>query len=279
MLLLCILIITSCSTPPKNPGNIYDIRRQAEQQLSQGNKQADRGNPENALKELNEAMRLAVITDDQSLRIRCRLSRGNVLFLLGRSDEAFADWNDALAEAEQLANNTLSAVSRIHIERGKLLSPDGKSSAQQVRDAVTRDLGAIKSERFYTAFAWMVIAQAEKELGRYSNAEAAIRHSLEIHEKDSFFELAAYDWFMIASCRSLAADFRGAQQALENAIDFDRRVENSWGLASDWRALGDVYTKSNDLNSARAAYNRSAEIFRALGNEAAAAAVLSKLEN
>jgi tetratricopeptide (TPR) repeat protein len=268
----------SCSTPPKNPGNIYTMRRQAESQLNLGNKQADRGDLENALVLLNEALRIAVAADDPGLRIRARLSYSNVLFLSGRGDEAMAGWNRALLEAEQLGKSELTAVCRIHIERGKLLSPGGKSVAQSVRDAVNRDLGLIKKDRFYIAFAWTVIGHAEKELGRYRDAEAAVRRSLEIHEKDGYFELAAYDWFMIASFRSLAADYRGARQALENAITFDRRVENSWGLASDWRALGDVHAKAGDRAAARGAWQRAAEIYRALGNEEIAEQILSKIE-
>jgi tetratricopeptide (TPR) repeat protein len=268
----------ACSSPPKNPGDIYAIRKQAEAQLNLGNKQADRGDLENALVLLNEALRLAIVTDDPGLRIRARLSYSNVLFSSGRGDEAVTGWNKALLEAEQIGNSELAAVCRIHIERGKLLSGDGKSAAQSVRDAINRDLGLIKQDRFYIAFAWTVIGLAEKELGRYSNAEAAARRSLEIHEKDGYFELAAYDWFMIASFRSLAADYRGARQALENAASFDRRIENSWGLANDWRALGDVHTKAGDRAAARAAWQRAAEIYRALGNEETAEQTLSKIE-
>ncbi|MDR0494920.1 MAG: hypothetical protein LBG95_04760 [Treponema sp.] len=254
------------------------MRKRAEVQLNLGNKQADQGNFNNALILLNEALRLAVVTDDPGLRIRARLSRSNALFSSGYGDEARAGWNKALSEAEEIGNSGLAAVCRIHIERGKLLSPEGKSSAQSVRDAVNRDLGLIKQDRYYAAFAWMVISRAEKELGRYGDAEAAARRSLDIHEKDRYFELAAYDWFMIASFRSLAADYRGARQALENALAFDRRVENSWGLASDWHALGDVQAKAGDRPAARAAYQRAAEIYRALGNDETAEQILAKIE-
>jgi tetratricopeptide (TPR) repeat protein len=258
---------------------VYDLRRQAEAQLELGNRQADRGSFENALFMLDEAMRLAIVADDPGLRIRVGLSRGNVFFSLDRGEEAETAWNEALAEAEKAGSAELAAVCRIHIARGKLLSPGGKAAAQSIRDEVSRNLALIKSDRFYVAFAWMIIGLAEKELGRYAQAEAAVRRSLEIHEKGRYFELAAYDWFMIASFRSLAGDYRGARQALEAAIDFDRRVENSWGLASDWRALGDVNRKAGDHDASRAAYLRAAEIFRAMGNREAAEETLSRSEN
>jgi tetratricopeptide (TPR) repeat protein len=275
--LVALVLLAACSSPPKNPGEVYILHRYAETQLEAGNKQADRGGLEDALRTLDEVMNLAIALDDPSLRVRAGLSRSNVLFSMGRKQEAVEGWNLALVEAEGAGNNELAAVCRIHSARGRLLSPEGKSSAQSVRDEVDRNMALVKSDRLYTAFAWMVIGLAEKEMGRYAPAEAAVRRSLEIHEKDRYFELAAYDWFMIASFRSLSGDYRGARQALETSIVFDRRVENSWGLASDWRALGDVLQKAGDRAAARAAYLRSAEIFRAIEDEASAEETLSRL--
>jgi tetratricopeptide (TPR) repeat protein len=282
IIVLSMFLAAACSTQPKNPGVTYSLRRQAETQLNQGNKQADRGELGTALAQLEEAMRLAIATDDPGLRVRAGLSRGNVLFSLGRREEAEEAWNNALDEAESIGGSELIAVSRIHIARGKLLASTGGSPAgvaESVRDEVNRDMALVRSDQFYTAFAWMVIGLAEKELGRYAQAEAALRRSLDIHEKDRNFELAAYDWFMIASFRSLAGDYRGARQALETAISFDRSVENSWGLASDWRALGDVNRKAGDRDAAHAAYLRAAQIFRAMGNGEAAEETLSRSEN
>jgi tetratricopeptide (TPR) repeat protein len=268
-------VLSACSTAPKNPGDIYELRRRAESQLDHGNKQAARGAFGDAMFRLDEALQMAIAADDPGLRIRAKLSRSNVLFSLDRGEEALEGWNEALSEAEKEGNKELIAVCRIHIGRAKLLSPDGKSAAQSVRDAANADLSLIK-DRFYTAFAWTVVALAEKELGRYAGAESAARRSLEIHEKDRRLELAAYDWYMIASFRSLSGDYRGARQALESAIAFDRRVENSWGLANDWRALGDVQKKAGDNGAARAAYFRASEIFLAIGNEEAASGALAR---
>jgi len=274
---LSVLLFTACSSAPKNPGEITDMRRRAESQLDLANNQADRGGLENALSLAGEAKRLAVSADDPDLRIRTGLSLGNVLFLLGRVEEAEAEWNEALAEAVRTGNAVLTAVSRIHVARGKLLLPDGKASAQSVRDEVNRSMEQIKSSRHYTAFAWTVIGLAERDLGRYAQAEAALRRSLEIHEKDRYFELAAYDWFLIASFRSLSGNYNGARQALESALNLDRYIENSWGLANDWRAFGDVQKKAGNSEAARFSYTRAAGIFRAIGDTEAAEETLSRI--
>jgi tetratricopeptide (TPR) repeat protein len=271
-----LLAICSCSSSSRNSGGIFEMRNAAELQLELGNRQADRGGFDTALVFISEAMRLAVITDDPGLLARSGISLGNVQFSLGNTEAAFAIWNRALEEAALAGNKELAAVCRVHIARGKLLSPGGKDAAQALRNEVSRDLAQIKSDKQYAAFAWTVIGLAEKELGRYAAAEEAVKRALAIHEKARNLELAAYDWFMIASFRSLSGNSGGALKALESAIEFDRRTENSWGLANDWQAVGDVQKRVGKHDAARAAYGRAAEIFRAIGNSEAAEKALAR---
>jgi len=276
-LFLCSLLLAlcffACSSPPKRTGEVFDTRKDAEEQLQQGTREADRGNLTTAMVFINEAKRLAVLTDSSRLLIRSDLSLGNVLFSLGRTQAAAEAWNKALEEAEFSENREYTAVCRIHIARGKLLSP---GAAESVRDEVSREMAQIKSEEIYTAFAWTVIGLAEKDMGRHAAAEDAVKQALAIHEKALNFELAAYDWFMIASFRSLSGDSAGALNALERAIEFDRRTENSWGLANDWQAYGDVQKKAGNRAAANAAYARAATIFRATGNGEAADKALAR---
>jgi len=266
LVVLCaMLLMPACSSPPRNRGEIFDTRSRAETQLELGNRQADRGDPGAALFLLDEAMRLAVLTDDSGLRIRVGLSRSNVFFSMGRSEEAESGWNAALDEALLSGNRELIALSRVHLARGRLLSPGGGTAAQSVIDEVTRETAFLR-DRLSVAFAWTVVGLAEGDLGRFDRAEAAVRRSLETHERNGYFELAAFDWFMIASFRSRSGNTDGARQALEASMALDRQVENPWGLASSWRALGDVERRAGNPEAARAAYLRAADIFRALGN-------------
>jgi tetratricopeptide (TPR) repeat protein len=275
LLIVICYLFSACSSAPRNTGDVYDARKDAEVQLEQGTREADRGNYAAALVFMNEAKRLAVITDNSSLLIRSGLSRGNVLFATGNAQEAAEAWNKALEEAVFAGNKELAAVCRIHIARGKLLSRD---AAQSVRDEVTQDMSQIKSDEMYIAFAWTVIGFAENELGRYTGAEEAVKRALVIHEKARSLELAAYDWFLIASFRSLSGNSDGALKALESAIEYDRRTENSWGLANDWQAFGDVQKKAGNRDAANAAYTRAAAIFRAIGDSEAAEKALARRE-
>ena len=260
-----ILILTSCSSAPKNTGEIYRLRLQAEEGMEVANKYASQGNFEQSLLLITDYKRMAILTDDFSLIIRCCLSRGNILFSLGRIEEAFAEWEQAISEAQKFKHNEFLSVSRVFRARGNLLS--NRASAQSVLDEVTRESANIKSDKLFVAFSWQVRGLALRSLGSYREAEEAMKRSLTIHESEKSLENASFDWYTIASIRSLAGNTQGALQALDASIKLDRRVENSWGLAASWRAIGDVHRKTGNTREAMEAYQRSRNIYLAIGNE------------
>jgi tetratricopeptide (TPR) repeat protein len=279
--LFCVLSVSlvigfiACSSAPKRPEEIHTVRYAAETQLELANQAADRGYYSQALDLLAEARRLAVNVDDPPLRIRTGLSLGNILFFLGRRDEADEAWQAALVEADQAGNGELAAICRIYQARGELLAiiaGDGAGGgtggdAADIRNRVQRELGAVKTDKLAAALGWTVIGLAEKELGRYKEAESALKKALDIHDSERYLEQAAYDWYLIASVRSVAGSYETALAALREAIILDRRSENSHGLGKDWLAMGDVYTKAGKGSEAAAAYGRAAAIFRSEGFE------------
>jgi tetratricopeptide (TPR) repeat protein len=276
-IILIIIGFSSCSTKPKNNGDIYNLRAYAEKGLESANKEAEQGNFSNAEKLLVEYKRMAVLADEPSLIVRICLSYGNVLLSLGKTDEAYTQWDQAIAEAQNLKDSELLSVSRIFKARGNLLL--GKASAQTVLDEVNREIVNIKTNNLYIAYSWQTKGLAQRSLGLYKEAEESLKRSLDIHEKGKALEKASFDWYTIASIRSMAGITQGALQALETAIAIDRRIENSFGLAADWRAMGDVYRKMGRNDDALEAYKRSKAIYEAMGNHDEAAAIDSKMNN
>ena len=267
ILLLIIFCFTfaSCSSAPKNPGDVFTLRRQAEDGLKNANREAARGNLEVALSLLTGFKRNAVLADDQSLIIRISLSMGNVLFSLDRRQEAFAEWDLAISEAVSFGNKELLSVSKIFKARGNLLSDETRAAS--ILEEVNRESANIRSNRLFIAFSWQVRALALRSLKRWQEAENASRQSLNIHEKDRHLENASFDWYTIASIRSLADNTNGAIEALESSIAIDRRIENSSGLAAGYRAMGDVYRRAGREEYALEAYKRAISILEALGND------------
>ncbi|MDR0376333.1 MAG: hypothetical protein LBH70_00905 [Spirochaetaceae bacterium] len=274
-------IFSACSSAPKQPAEVRIVRDAAAGRLEQANREADWGNYAAALSLATEARRMAVSVDDPALRVRTGLSIGNSLFFLGRRDEADSAWRSALEEAETEGDAELAAVSRIYRLRGELLSliipaedanggapdaaRDSSRSAAELRSQVQAELRAVKTDPLSAALGWIVIGLAEKELGRYREAEDAFRTALAIHDKERYLEQAAYDWYLIASVFSVAGRYTDARAALKEALRFDRRAENVYALGTDWLALGDVYSKEVRRDQAAAAYQRAAEILRSGG--------------
>jgi tetratricopeptide (TPR) repeat protein len=271
-----LVLAAACSSAPDTPVGIDRQRRLAREQLVQAGRETDRGNYEQALTVVEEAYRLAVSTDDPFLLVRVRLSRGNIFTHLGRGEEAQAAYAAALAEAEDTGDKELAAICRIYIARSRLFGAlsgvgNAQAAAQEVLDQIRQDIQAVKTDPAAIALGWIVAGLAEKELRQWSGAESSFKKALDIHAKEQYLELAAYDWYLIASVRSVAGQYDGALAALNEALEFDRRTENTYGLGMDWMALGDVYKKSGDGTTSARAYRRAAEIFRSIDLEKDAA--------
>jgi tetratricopeptide (TPR) repeat protein len=263
---LFFLLFTGCSSAPKPPTQIVIERNTAVKQLDLANHTANRGRFEDALLILEDSRRLAVITDDPVLRLKTSISRGNILFSLGRHPEAFRDWEIAALEGASSGQAVLAALARIYAIRGRIVMlADGDGAAEELKAYLERELSAVRSDPNASAAAYVTLGLAEKQMQRWTEAERALRQALAVHERELFLEEAAYDWFVIASVRSMSGDYDAALQALTTAINFDRRAENGFGLASSWQAMGDVYQKAGNDQKSLEAWSRAAEIYRALG--------------
>jgi len=265
---LGLLLFISCSSAPKRPAEIFTNRNTAETRLDDLNKEADRGNYEKAMEMLREVRRLVVSTDDPRLLIQEGLARGNILYSLDQRIEARLVWENALKEAEVSGEKELASAVKIYLARSRLF--EDPNSANEVKTTVNREISSMRKERQFIALGWTVIGLAEKELGRWTDGENAIKRALAIHEKDNYLEQAAYSWYLIALIRNTAGNHNQALEALQMAIAFDRRAENTYGLGMNWRAVGDIHRRIGNQNESIAAYNRALEIFRSadLGAEA-----------
>ena len=265
--------LSGCSSAPKRPTEIFTERSIAVNQLNLANQTANRGRFEEALLLMEEARRLAVATDDPSLRIKTSIGRGNILFSLGRHTEAFPEWESSAAEGDASGEPELAALARIYTIRAKLVmlaneknegGTDADAVAEQYKAQLDREIAIASSDSLITAAGYAALGMAEKQMRRWPQAESAVQKSLDIHERALYFEEAAYDWFLIASIRSMAGNYDPALAALEAAIQFDRRAENGYGLASSWQAMGDVYQKAGRADESHAAYRRAIDIYRAI---------------
>ncbi|MCL2006759.1 MAG: tetratricopeptide repeat protein [Treponema sp.] len=271
LLLFISIIMLGCSSSPAQVVEINASRNAALSQLELANHAANRGRFSEALSILEEGRRLAVSADDPELRIRTAISLGDILFSLGRTEEAFSRWESAALEGDAFNRPGLAALARIHGIRGSLfLLAEGEAggitgSRTDLRPDLRQILPAARQDPLTNAAWYLTLGLAERQAGQWAEAEAAVRNALDIYERNRSLEDSAYAWFVIGSIRSLGGNYGGALNALQASISIDRRIENSYGLATSWQAIGDVYSKMGLSDDARAAFTRSAEIFRAIG--------------
>ncbi|MCL1927186.1 MAG: hypothetical protein FWG07_00140 [Treponema sp.] len=273
--LLMALLFSGCSSVPKRPPEVFTVQSMADTLIGQANLEADQANFREALLMLDEAWRLAIMTDRPALRIRVNLARASTMYSLGRIEDAERIWRGAEIEAEFSGEPLLASASRVFRARSLLLA--GKADPQETLALAQAELDKLKHDRMLYAVCWTVKGLAEKELGLYADAEKSIMNALSIHTKDNYLEQAGYDWYLIASVRSVSGNYRGALEALNRAVDFDRRAENTFGLGMNWAAIGDVFSKLGNQNAANMSWRRSAEIFRAMDKPAMAREVESRV--
>ena len=266
-----VFLLVACSSAPKKATEVFTERNTAINQLNLANQTASHGRYNDALVILEEARRLAISTDDPSLRIKTLISRGSILFSLGQRSQAFEDWENAIVEAEASKEGILAAQARIYMIRASIVqlgaggSGDITAAVEEYKVKLSSEMLTVRSDPFSTAVGNVTLGLAEKELGHWAEAENAVKRALTFHEKSLVLEEAAYDWFLIGSIRSIAGNYGAALEALETAISFDRRAENGFGLASSWQAMGDVFQKAGQAEEARTAWRRAADIYMAIG--------------
>lgn len=264
--------LSSCSSAPKRPAETFTNRNAAIAQLELANGSVSKGDYRNAHTFLDEAWRLATSADDPATRVSVLISRGNAWFNENEREKADAVWAQALAEAEVARQPALASAAKTYRARGTLAEglpadamgdAERKTRAESAKAVALAEMGALKGNPLYEAFAWKVVGLADKELGKNEAAIESIQKARAIHEKGNYLEDAAYDWYLVASIYSKAGRYGEARSALEKALAFDRRAENSNGLGQDWLAIGIVEEKAGNAEMAKAAYARAADIFRA----------------
>jgi len=268
LIFITLAVFSGCSSAPKKTTEIFTDRNAAIKLLDLANYTANRGRYQDALVTLEGARNLALSTDDPSLRLKTSISRGNFLFALGNKTEAFAEWKSAADEGDASGEPVLAALARICSIRAQIVLLDtdpGSANVEELKNQLNREMNVVKSDNNATAIGNITLGLAEKQMGRWNDAENAVKKALSYHEGGLFLEDAAYDWFLIASIRSMEGKYDTSLDALEKAISFDRKAENGYGLASSWRVKGDVLSKYNRSEEARAAWRRAADIYRAIG--------------
>src|SRR5574344_2071664 len=112
------LLFVSCSSAPKKPVEEYEVHNASTTQMTTGNSQLNSGNYADALTSFTEALRLATLADDTSLRVTAKIAQAYALQGMNKTEEADAVRQDSLAEAEASGDDALVSAASIAVARG-----------------------------------------------------------------------------------------------------------------------------------------------------------------
>ncbi|HVA45771.1 MAG TPA: protein kinase [Pirellulales bacterium] len=219
---------------------------------------------------------------------------GNVLFSLGRNDEADSAYRDALAIQKKLAaeSPTVSEyrenLAKTHNASGVLLARLGKRdeaevafrAALAIHEKLAADFPTVPDYRWGLAAARTNLGTAMKQEGKHDEAEAAYRAALRVLEKlaADFPAVPTYRHNLAMTRNNLASvlDDQGklaeAEAACRAALpvkeklaaDFPTVPEYRRGLAGSWQNLGWILIGLGKDDEAEAAWRAALVILEKL---------------
>jgi DNA-binding winged helix-turn-helix (wHTH) protein/tetratricopeptide (TPR) repeat protein/TolB-like protein len=231
------------------------------------------------------------------------LSRAEHLVVEGRYQETSREWDKAaeiyralfeffpdnldyglaLANAEYRANkwkDTLATVDSLHrlpapLRDDPRIDLAEQDAARSLGDTTRSEQALARAvERAQAAGASLLLAKARlgqawlfENLGRFSEAEAAVREAKQLY-------IAANDRGGVAEATTIGAialknqgNYVGAKQGYEEVLGLYRQIGNRTGLAGENDNIGDILVYLGDLDGARRGYAAALAIYHQLGDQ------------
>jgi DNA-binding winged helix-turn-helix (wHTH) protein/tetratricopeptide (TPR) repeat protein len=231
------------------------------------------------------------------------LSRAEHLLVEGRYQETSRDWDKAaeiyralfeffpdnldyglsLANAEYRANkwkDTLATVDALHrlpapLREDPRIDLAEQDAARSLGDTTRSEQALARAvENAQAAGASLLLAKARlgqswlfENLGRFSEAEAAVREAKQLY-------IAANDRGGVAEATTIGAialknqgNYVGAKEGYEEVLGLYRQIGNQTGLAGENDNIGDILVYLGDLDGARRGYAAALAIYHELGDQ------------
>jgi tetratricopeptide (TPR) repeat protein len=249
LLLLAYLALGSgCASPPAETG---PATLQQAERLEQGvTAERLRRSPAPAIQDLQHALALYSLADDQAGQARCHLALARVRFLQNQPAEAIG--HVAAAEQAMQGLDDAALLYQLHLLKGRLA--DSADDYEQALRYATQPI-----ER----------AVALTYLGRIDEAHGAIRTHI-----DDETEYADDVGFVLYAVAKQSFDAATARQALA----FYKQADNPVGIADSLYLLARIHLAADDVLNARVYLQRALVVSRALGDTRRERKLLAELE-
>jgi tetratricopeptide (TPR) repeat protein len=262
LLVLAGLLLSGCSTKPKEPPVVRNEKNRATGFLSQGNKQFDAGLYDPARESYKKALSIfGSINDDDGI-IDSLLSLARAGMVLGGGKETA----ELLTYAESYALMTKKPhlIRSVYNFRGEFLLKNGDYEGALALCADDKVPG-LSGDSEEAAGMFRIRGKALKRLERYPEAAEALKRAIEIDTKLMHEADLAADYYILASVHSLTGDYPRAMETIQKALELDRKIESKSGIAADLAAMATIYEKSGDNESALVFWHKAYLAWRGMG--------------
>lgn len=281
VLVLCVLILISCSSAPKRAMKIYETYDVASQLYQNANTLITIGNYTDAATNLQQAYTMAVSIDCSSLVSKICLS-GVSLKLAVPKDFKMPAITSGLPilhlESANLYSMAVDAAERsdekdflvavCKIFRAQIyLKNKIVSEYDSILDDLRSSEKAVSKDPFYSGILDRTLGDLYAVEKKYSQAADCYRKACKVHLDNRYVYEIGQDYYYLARVQSLNGDKKSACDSILSALKHDRDSENTSAIATDYYAYASIlikepYTKS-DMEKALSAANSSALIFAA----------------
>lgn len=258
--LMLIVLVTSCSTKPREPAEIYTRRNQADSLMTQGYERTDALYYDQAWASFNKALDIYASLDNRPGMIDALLALGRTRRMTDEIDSAEELYRHAQALAEfsddaRQMRSVLNHRADLALRKGdpvlavELLAdqdpeiPDGRERSTQLR----------------------LRGSARHVMGYEEEARALLTEAAEVALAADEALAAAQAYYKLASIASLSAGFEEAESWALKALEADKSIEYGPGIAADLRALAIISTKAGNELQAEDYYRRSWLAWRGIG--------------
>lgn len=257
------VVAASCSTAPKKPDSIVEVKNRAAEAGKSGDAYYRQGRYDVALRFYTDALQDNLSVDYREGVVQSYNSIGRVEMASELLDEARKSFDKARAIAEELGGVPLF-VTRNNLGELSLRRGEAARALEIYQDLVKDPRPEIPPEQL--ALAYHNLAAAWKGSGDLDQAMSWLAKSLQINLDHKLYEEAAGDYYMIASLHSKRGELALARENAALALENDKRVENSLGIIKDLYALGLIEEKDRNLAAAYDYFQRSYLAATALGS-------------
>ena len=271
-----LLAVGGCSTAPRVPDQVTDVRNQAAQNAEFGNRYFRQGNYDLALQFFEQALRLNNSIDNRDGAAGAHNSIGRVYLAVGQIDHATDAFAVAYAIADETRNARILLQSATNLAEAAARTGDldralaylDTADTHRTTDTAPADHAILLHNRASVAARRGDFGGAERYLGDAMSLNASAR----LHS-----ELAA-NHFLLASILTRQGEYERALTEAERALELDKQMENSVGIAADLRALGLISRRLGRISAAVNYLERSLYVTVSIGLVAPSIELLELLE-